>query len=122
VRTLGAEIKQTVAKTLFILYFISAPTCADSIKYRYIIQTVRRILTARVAALDVEIGARKHVLNERVQRRVVNSQFRSRVDRVVKSVRRRRVRVGVEKALNAFTLHSSQIKTGFFIVGGVAQW
>jgi len=60
--------------------------------------------TARVASFDVVVGAREHVLYERVESRVVDPKFRSRVDRVVKAVRRRRVRVRVEKTLNSLAL------------------
>jgi len=66
--------------------------------------------TARVAALDVVVGTGKHVLHERVERRVVHAQFRSRVDRVVKAVGRGRVRVGVEKTLNTFALQNASAR------------
>ena len=63
-----------------------------------------RVYTTCVAALDVVVGARKHVLYEGVQPGIVAAQFNYRVDRVVKSVGGRCVRVRVEIALNTFAL------------------
>jgi len=58
------------------------------------------------------VGARKHVLHEGVERRVVDSQLRSRVDRVVKAVGRRRVSVSVEITLNTFALRNVMLIPG----------
>lgn len=72
------------------------------------------VITSTVASLDVVVGTREHVLYERVEPRVVVTQFRPRVNVVVESVGWVSVRIGVEIALHSLALcqrHTLSVST-----------